>query len=936
MDAPAWGWALLAVAALACAGLFAYGVARGSRPVRGTLIGLAAALGLVYLAALVSAFDASQGVGYLLWHPIEWLVELYSGTVSGYPSLTVNALNLYYLLDGNWASMAEHPWLSGFAWAMMALAFIYCAALYAKARDRRKLPLLGGVLIALICAFGPMIHERYAFPALLLLLLGYVECRDRRVLAGLTVLSATLFLNEVLVLQGGVAAYGNYGHLQPSEDWINYIVSFVNVLNALFLAWTALDVCLLWPRREEDGDDDPEFEVLEPHIQPLADCPAERQSPGERTLSAKGDHRLRLKRIDAILMAAVTAVYAIAAFTNLGSLKAPQTTWVSGSADEAVVFDLGAVERFRMTYYGNICAAQRTNFTVELSNDGETWTEPQYAAYSWGDIFRWMWYVPVDAAGNTIYSATEPTDDGRTFTAFSGYEGETYPFQSARYVRITAMQAGLELMEVGFIDENGDAYAIESVEQTGSAIVSDAQLLVDEQDTIPAYPSYYNSTYFDEIYHARTAYEHLHGESAYEWTHPPLGKALMMVGIALFGMTPFGWRFMGALMGVLMVPLMYLLAKQLTKSTKLSFIAMFLLAVDSMHFTQTRIATIDSYAVFWIMLMYFFMFRYFQMRWTSVRAFRRSLIPLGLCGVTMGIAWATKWIGIYASAGLAVLFFWALLRRWREYRFARAQLRAKAASDGFCAGVVQAFRHGAWRTILFCVVFFVLIPVLIYYGSYFWHLRGMSELDWARKGVTGFEVTSLADMFTPQCVRRVIDLQKEIFDYHAGLGGDTHSFRSEWYEWPIIWWPMWYYTGTAYLPGDGMISSISCMGNPAVWWFGLAAMLFVIARASFMRRAPKSYAMVLVAFASQFLPWVLVPRSTFIYHYFASVPFIILASTLMLKWIRSKSDAAFKATAIVLMVAALALFIAFYPLESGLPVAREYAQYLRWFKWVNF
>src|SRR5699024_9299944 len=71
MDAPAWGWALLAVAALACAGLFTYGVARGSRPVRGTLIGLAAALGLVYLAALVSAFDASQGVGYLLWYPIE-------------------------------------------------------------------------------------------------------------------------------------------------------------------------------------------------------------------------------------------------------------------------------------------------------------------------------------------------------------------------------------------------------------------------------------------------------------------------------------------------------------------------------------------------------------------------------------------------------------------------------------------------------------------------------------------------------------------------------------------------------------------------------------------------------------------------------------------------------------------------------------------------
>ena len=80
----------------------------------------------------------------------------------------------------------------------------------------------------------------------------------------------------------------------------------------------------------------------------------------------------------------------------------------------------------------------------------------------------------------------------------------------------------------------------------------------------------------------------------------------------------------------------------------------------------------------------------------------------------------------------------------------------------------------------------------------------------------------------------------------------------------------------------------------------------------------------------------LVPRSTFIYHYFASVPFIIIASVLMLNWIRSKSDAAFKAVAITLMVAALVLFIAFYPLESGLPVARSYAQYLRWFEWINF
>jgi hypothetical protein len=39
---------------------------------------------------------------------------------------------------------------------------------------------------------------------------------------------------------------------------------------------------------------------------------------------------------------------------------------------------------------------------------------------------------------------------------------------------------------------------------------------------------------------------------------------------------------------------------------------------------------------------------------------------------------------------------------------------------------------------------------------------------------------------------------------------------------------------------------------------------------------------------------------------------------------------------LLLLGAALALFTAFYPLESGLPCARSYAKYLRWFKWYNY
>jgi dolichyl-phosphate-mannose--protein O-mannosyl transferase len=122
--------------------------------------------------------------------------------------------------------------------------------------------------------------------------------------------------------------------------------------------------------------------------------------------------------------------------------------------------------------------------------------------------------------------------------------------------------------------------------------------------------TYLNSTYFDEIYHARTAFENIHNVYPYEITHPPLGKLILSLGIRMFGMTPFGWRFMGTLVGVLMLPVFYLIAKGLFKRTSIAFCTTTLFAFDFMHFTQTRIATIDVYAVFFILFMYLFMWRY--------------------------------------------------------------------------------------------------------------------------------------------------------------------------------------------------------------------------------------------------------------------------------------------------------------------------------------
>ncbi len=866
-------------------GLVAIGInlvrAREVRRVRNFALGMVCALGMIYCMAFLFYIGHARSVTDAIIGPVTWIVELYGNTLGSYAYITINAMNLYTLLNLNWVATASVPAWTIFAWCMFSLSYLYTFYLYYKTKQKHHLALAGAVLIALIFTFGPMIHERYIYPALLLLAVAFAMDRDRRLLLCLTVMTITTALNELMVLQGGMTEL-NYGHLQSSEQWLNALLSLINVLNTLYLCYVALDICVLEHCCELKGTATQDK---------LFDLPQSR------------DHRLHLKRWDYLLMAVVTVLYSVLAFTNLGTMDAPQTAWVASRSGENVIFDLGSVHSFRMTYYGGICDS---TFTVELSNDGENWTQPYYAQYSQGEMFRWLWYVPRNADQTNVMDQTYDPGDGSAYVTFASNE-EPYPYQTAQYVRITAQSAGLNLLEFGFWSPEGELLGVSIAGRSGELAdyATDPENLIDEQDCVVPIPSYCNGTYFDEIYHARTAYEMEHGLSVYEWTHPPLGKVVMMLGIKLFGMTPFGWRFMGALVGVLMVPLMYLLAKQLTKSTKLSFAAMCLMALDSMHFTQTRIATIDSYAVFWIMLMYLFMFRYFQMDWNQVKL-GRTLVPLGLCGVTMGVAIATKWIGIYAAVGLAVLFFWKVIGE-----LCRAGTQFKSF-----------FRRTLW-TGLFCLGFFIVIPVLIYYFSYTPQLRYEG-------------VVNIWDMLDKSRLERVIELQKSMLGYHAGLGGDTHYFRSPWYQWPVIWWPMWYFSGTAYLPNGNMISSISCMGNPAVWWTGLGALIFVLLRSAWQRKANRTYLAVLVGFASQFLPWVLVPRSTFIYHYFASVPFIILCTVLMLGWLRKKDQRIFNWAVGILLALALILFVAFYPLESGLPVSREYAQYLRWFKWYNF
>ncbi len=156
--------------------------------------------------------------------------------MESYNSLTVNAANLYALLDKNWAPLEGEPVLKIFSIAMMALSYVYAAFLYARGKRRGRLMLVCATLLTLIFSFGPMMHERYLFPALLLLALSYAVDRDYRLLIAMMTIGLTQFLNAGLVLQSR--------HLLDQEQAINAWVSALNPAAAALMAWTAWDICV--------------------------------------------------------------------------------------------------------------------------------------------------------------------------------------------------------------------------------------------------------------------------------------------------------------------------------------------------------------------------------------------------------------------------------------------------------------------------------------------------------------------------------------------------------------------------------------------------------------------------------------------------------------------------------------------------------------------
>ena len=380
---------------------------------------------------------------------------------------------------------------------------------------------------------------------------------------------------------------------------------------------------------------------------------------------------------------------------------------------------------------------------------------------------------------------------------------------------------------------------------------------------------------FDEVYHAYTAGQYVAGNRdayvwhtkaprkgvAYMWNHPPLGVHLISVGIRLWGDRPVGWRFMSTVFGAFGLVVAFWLGRALTGSVAVGLLAAGLMMMDGLYFVQARIGMLDVFGVVFMMAALLQFHRF----WTAPPDLAVRRLPW--VGLLLGLAIATKWNAAYASAMIGVAALARVAWSARASAVPRVPLAAGLGWVALGLGVMPAAVY------------------LLAYVPFF--MAGYTAADF-------------------------VELQRQIFVYHSKLTA-KHGYQSFWWQWPIVARPVWYFVERS---GE-TVAHIYALANPIVHWALAPAVVWL--SAWWARRRDPALVTLAIGFFGQWLPWALVPRISFAYHFLPAVPFGCVAVAVLLRELGG-GPRPVRWVAWGYGILVVAAFFYFYPILAAVPI----------------
>jgi len=412
--------------------------------------------------------------------------------------------------------------------------------------------------------------------------------------------------------------------------------------------------------------------------------------------------------------------------------------------------------------------------------------------------------------------------------------------------------------------------------------------LIDEQQKMKRILNYRFTTYFDEIYHARTAYELLKGLPPYDLVHPPTGKWLIALGMALFGVNPFGWRIINLIFGSLILFLMSMLLNKIIKQpgSNLGIFASILMATDFLHTSLSRTANLDTFSLFFVLMSVLLGASYID----NLK-YRKS----ALCYLTFvfaGIAFSCKWNSLYTVIPVLIIVY---VIKIKEVLMLEDKKK----------------KH---LIILKCSVVSLLAFGIPYYLSY---LPIIIKYPYHK--------------YPSALIYDFILLQNHIWKYHSTLVA-THPFSSEWYQWILSSKPLWAYFENT-LPFN-LRSTIVYIGNPLIWGLGFVSVIYLFIIKVKERLRSINVLIIVSCYFFSIIPWILISRIKFIYHYYLALPWLYLSIILAIQSFKVKNE--FKVKLVFgASVLSLVTYILYYPALTGLTVSTKWIDILKVFRsWI--
>lgn len=126
------------------------------------------------------------------------VIDQYTTTMASYPYLTVNAFNLWGALGKNWEGLSSFTTVIGYVFLIAIVA--YSVYVFFKSKNNAKYYFVGALLAFMTYMLSTKMHDRYAFPAMGLLLLAFVSVTDFKNFIMYALVTLSQFFNTAWVL----------------------------------------------------------------------------------------------------------------------------------------------------------------------------------------------------------------------------------------------------------------------------------------------------------------------------------------------------------------------------------------------------------------------------------------------------------------------------------------------------------------------------------------------------------------------------------------------------------------------------------------------------------------------------------------------------------------------------------------------------------------